>query len=160
MPESKYAGLITHNFEPGPSAAASFPPGYFEKYPEDPADMIQMNWIEGDMIPGSLWFSAVMVLKATPPDQVCHPAHIHEDWDEVMAFFGTNPADPEGLGGEFDFTVGDEVFTFTKAVSIFLPRGTSHGPLIYKKVTTPIFMVGTGNPEKGYGQKFPEGWKW
>jgi hypothetical protein len=158
MPESKYARLITHNFVPGPSAAASFPPGYFEKYPEDPSEMIQMNWIEGDMIPGSLWFSAVMVLKPTPEGQVCHIAHTH-DWDEVMSFYGADPDDPEGLGGEFDFTVGDEKFTFTTAVSIFLPSGTPHGPVIYKKVTRPIFMVGIGNPEKGYTQNFTEDWE-
>ena len=160
MPGRKYAGLITYNFEPGPSAAASFPTGYFEKFPEDPTEMIQMNWVEGNMIPGSLWFSAVLVLKPTPENQLCHPVHIHEDWDEVLAFLSTNPADPENLGGEIDFTVGDEVYTFTKSVSVFLPRGLSHSPLIFKKVTTPIFMVGTGNPEKEYSQKFPEGWSW
>ncbi len=159
MAESKYARLITHSFEPGPSAAASFPPGYFEMYPEDPTEMIQMNWVDGEMMPGALWFSAVMVLKPTPEDRVCHPRHVHE-WDEVMAFYGTNPADPEGLGGEIEFTIGDEVFNFTKAVSVFLPRGTSHCPLIYKQVTKPIFMVGVGNPEKGYSQAFPDGWQW
>jgi len=47
--------------------------------------------------------------------------------------------------------------TFNKSSALFLPAGTKHGPLTWKKFTRPhlemAIMIGTGNYKEGW----PEG---
>jgi hypothetical protein len=58
-------------------------------------------------------------------------------------FFSFDPNNMEDLGAEIEFGFGPEreIHTFTKPCSIFVPKGTIHCPLNFKKVTRPIFFV-------------------
>jgi hypothetical protein len=150
-PESKYDGLITYEYQP------SVFPDWVDKVPRDPTAVLPVMWVDGKVIPGAFYFDAVMIVKPTLEGSFNDPPMIHEDWDEVLAFFGTNSADPGSLGGVVEFTLGDELHTFTKSCAIFLPRGLQHGPLIFKKVSTPILLVATGNCREPT-QTLPEGW--
>lgn len=64
--------------------------------------------------------------------------HKHET-DEIVAFFGGNPEDPENLHGEIIFYINGEKHIITKSSFIFLPAGIEHGPLLIQKVNSPIF---------------------
>lgn len=75
-------------------------------------------------------------------------AHTHE-YDEVLAFFGTNPADFYDLGGEVELYLGDEPHTITRSSIIFVPAGLQHCPLTFKRIDTPIFHF-TSGPGKTY----------
>jgi hypothetical protein len=75
-------------------------------------------------------------------------AHTHE-YDEVIAFFGTNPDDFYDLGGEIELYLEDEVHTITKTSIVFVPARMRHCPLTFKRVDRPIFHF-TSGPGKMY----------
>jgi hypothetical protein len=75
----------------------------------------------------------------------------------VIGVYGTNPANPDELFGEIQLGLGDELHSLTRSCAVFIPRGLQHGPLIIKRVTTPIILVTTGNSPK-YVQRLPDGW--
>jgi len=84
--------------------------------------------------------------------------HIHEmthRYDEIVLHFGSDPDNPEELGGEIDFFVGGQPLKFSTTTALFVPRGVRHGPLIWKKFSKPhvemAFIIGTGNLKEGWG---------
>lgn len=85
--------------------------------------------------------------------------HIHEhvhDFDEIVLHWGGNPEIPQVLGGEIEFYIGGQPITFNTTTGIFIPKGTPHGPLTWKKFQFPhiemAMMLGTGDPTKGWGK--------
>jgi len=111
-------------------------------------------WLDKEIVPGAFYVETVWAypLQASdPPDKYPHAIsnpHTH-DYDEVLAFFGTNFEDPHDLGGEIEFWLGGEKQTITKSAIVFIPKGLQHCPLIYKRVDKPIFIFSTG-PGKMY----------
>lgn len=81
--------------------------------------------------------------------------HVH-DYDEIVLHWGGNPEVPQDLGGEIEFYIGGQPITFNTTTGIFLPKGTPHGPLTWKKFRFPhiemAMMLGTGNPFEGWGK--------
>lgn len=81
---------------------------------------------------------------AVNPDR---PPHSHE-FDELFVFLGSNPKDPDDLGGEVEFWLGEgddtEKFTFTTSTSIFVPKGLVHLPMIFRNVVRPFVLVTVG----------------
>jgi hypothetical protein len=75
-------------------------------------------------------------------------AHAH-DYDEVIAFFGTNPDDPYDLGAEVELWLDDEMQIITKTSLVFIPAGLKHSPLVFRRVDHPVFHYTTG-PGKMY----------
>jgi hypothetical protein len=67
------------------------------------------------------------------------------------------------LGGEIEFPIGGQPITFNTTTGIFLPKGTRHGPLTWKKFDFPhiemAMMLGTGDPSKGWGKSGIKGGK-
>ena len=153
METTKYGKLI-----PTVNEAPSGRPEWIEKVPRDPDSGKILVWMDGDVIPGAFYYEGFMALKPNTRGRYNDPPHVHEDWDEVIGIFGTNPADPFDLGGEVQLTLGDEVHSITKTCSIFVPRGLKHCPLVIKKVSTPILLVTTG-ASKNYVQTLASDWK-
>jgi hypothetical protein len=81
--------------------------------------------------------------------------HVH-DYDEIVLHWGGNYKTPQVLGGEIEFYIGGQPVTFNTTTGIFIPAGTPHGPLIWKKFEFPhiemAMMLGTGDPSKGWGK--------
>jgi hypothetical protein len=152
--KTKYDSMITMNKE---SPLPDWLRKLREKVPDDPSRGRVVTWVDNDVIPGAFYYESFIILKPTPEGYFNDPPHFHEDWDEVIGMFGTNPADPDNLGGEIQLTLGDEIRTFTKSCAVFVPRGLKHCPLVITKVSTPIILVTTGN-SKYYTQKLtPDG---
>jgi hypothetical protein len=85
--------------------------------------------------------------------------HIHEhvhDYDEIVLHWGGDYKQPQVLGGEIEFYIGGQPITFNTTTGIFIPKGTPHGPLTWKKFEFPhiemAMMLGTGDPSKGWGK--------
>jgi hypothetical protein len=85
--------------------------------------------------------------------------HIHEhvhDYDEIVLHWGGDWERPQVLGGEIEFYVGGQPITFNTTTGIYIPKGTPHGPLTWKKFEFPhiemAMMLGTGDPFKGWGE--------
>jgi len=81
---------------------------------------------------------------AVNPDR---PPHSHE-FDEVFVFLGSNREDPNDLGGEVEFWLGEgkdtEKYLLNTSTCIFVPRGLVHLPMIFTKVKRPFLLVTFG----------------
>jgi hypothetical protein len=77
-------------------------------------------------------------------------SHKH-DFDEVLAFFGTDPNNPHDLGAELEVWIGGEKHTVNKSCLIFVPKGVYHCPIYFEKMTRPIFhfMCGMNSQYSG-----------
>ena len=81
---------------------------------------------------------------AVNPDR---PPHSHE-FDEVFVFLGSNREDPNDLGGEVEFWLGEgkdtEKYLLNTSTCIFVPRGLVHLPMIFTKVKRPFLLITFG----------------
>ena len=66
------------------------------------------------------------------------------DFDEVIAFFGTDPDDIHDLCGEVELWLGDEKHIIDKSCMVFVPAGLNHCPLRFNRVDRPIFYFTAG----------------
>jgi hypothetical protein len=79
---------------------------------------------------------------------VLEPAPHSHDFDEIIAFYGSDTENPKDLCGEIDFWMEDEKYTLTRSCNIFIPRGVVHCPMTINRVEKPIFHFLTGDAGK------------
>ncbi len=102
-------------------------------------DMTRILQLDDDTIKGA--FGVVCVWFHKDSDSPNY-AHSH-DFDEVIAFIGTDSKHPGDLGGEVELWLGGEKHIITKSFLAFIPKGLVHCPLIVRKVDRPIFHFAT-----------------
>ena len=95
-------------------------------------------WMDGDVFPGAFqmntaWYAAV------PERDPVFARHVHEDSDELIGFFSSDPDAPYDLGGEIEYTIDGEAHLLTRTTMIFVPAGVVHNPLRILRVDRPIF---------------------
>jgi len=78
----------------------------------------------------------------TKPFKGDNPPHTH-NFQEFLAWYGTNPDDPLDFGGEVVFYLGEELekYVFTQPTVISLPPGLVHCPLEITRVDKPIIQL-------------------
>ena len=134
MAESKYGKYIITEYKPKikPPWAPVFTPD----------ELTPLLFLDSSLIKGAFYVESNWTL---PPfaKQVHGAAHQH-DYDEVLAFFGSNPEDPHNLYAEAEVPLGDEVHIVTKSCLIFIPQGLKHGPINFKRIDRPIFHFACG----------------
>jgi hypothetical protein len=111
-------------------------------------------YLDSDIVPGAFYTECVWVM----PRPTGAPApggrkagtepHTH-DYDEIIAFIGTNNDDPYDLGAEVELWLGDEKHIITRTSVVFIPAGLKHCPLTFLKINRPVFHFTTG-PGKMY----------
>jgi hypothetical protein len=104
-------------------------------------------FLDDKVLKGAFYVECDWFWKGTDKTNV--DAHTHS-FDEVIAFFGTDPEDPEDLCGEVEFWLEDEQYILTKSCLIFVPKGMKHSPLVIRRVDRPIFHF-TAGPAAKYG---------
>jgi hypothetical protein len=111
----------------------------------------RVAFLDGEALKGAFYFECLWRWK--PSLQGLNvKAHVH-DFDEIIAFFGTNPEKPFDLCGEVDLWLGDEKHRITESCTIFVPCGLKHGPLLFNRVDRPIFYLTTGTSGMYEGEK-------
>jgi hypothetical protein len=73
--------------------------------------------------------------------------HVH-DYDEVIAWVGTDPNDRYNLNGEVEIWVDGKQNFMDKSFLCFVPAGTKHGPINIRKITKPMFHFTSGVGKK------------
>ncbi len=142
MSENKYEKYIVRK--------AMRPGDFLDPMVADFMTMPPLIFLNGDVpVKGSNQFLEVVWIwsegaAAVNPDR---PPHSHE-FDEVFIFLGSNPEDPDDLGGEVEFWLGEgedtEKYLLDTSTCIFVPRGLVHLPMIFKKVERPFLLVTVG----------------
>lgn len=128
------SGKYAANFvqvSPGPGMDPEFK-AIYDKFAK------RIIWMDGDVCPGAFqmntaWYSAV------PERDPIFTEHVHDDCDELIGFFSSDPDNPYDLGGEIEYTVGGEAHLLTKSTMIFVPANLPHNPMRILKVDRPIF---------------------
>ena len=128
------SGKYAANFvqvSPGPGMDPEFK-AIYDKFAK------RIIWMDGEVCPGAFqmntaWYSAV------PERDPIFTEHVHDDCDELIGFFSSDPDNPYDLGGEIEYTVGGEAHLLTKSTMIFVPANLPHNPMRILKVDRPIF---------------------
>lgn len=100
-------------------------------------------WIDDKIIPNSPVVVDIGWRFEIPNPDPVEWTHSHK-FDEVLMFVGCDPENPRDLGGEIEFTIGDEVHKFNKTTVVWMPKGTPHCPIIHKKVDKPFLLIIVG----------------
>ncbi len=119
-------------------------PGFWDEEgaTKDGPDAIHPTvYIDGKIIPGAFYCECNWFYK---PSKYSPPKHTH-DFDEVLAFFGSNPDDPEDLCGEVELWLGGEKHMITRSSLVYIPAGLEHCPMLVRRADRPIFHFSTGN---------------
>jgi hypothetical protein len=71
-----------------------------------------------------------------------NPCHTH-NFDEILAWYGGNPDDPDDFGAEVVLYLGEELekHVFTSPTIVYLPPGFPHCPLEITRVDSPIIQI-------------------
>jgi len=93
-------------------------------------------WMDDQVVEGAFHMSTSWYLS--PRRTFANAPHVHES-DEILGFFGSDPADPYDLGGEIEIWLEDDKHTIDRSCMIFIPAGMKHCPLVIKRVDRPIF---------------------
>lgn len=108
-------------------------------------------WMDGEVVPGAFqmntsWYSAV------PARDPVFEEHVHDDADELIGFFSSDPDAPYDLGGEIEISIDGEAHLLTKSSLIFVPAGLKHNPLRILRVDRPIFHFSVINRARYFAE--------
>jgi hypothetical protein len=145
MAEAKYAKYVIGNLKPSGENLVKQHQGnrinsfiWSETwYPETKV------WVEMDLIyqPWGVMGGGVQVSNKVSGEDVFKLSTHKHTCDELFLYFGTNPKDPESLGGEYEFYLGGgeeaERYVFTKNTGIYVPAGVNHNPNRATRVDNP-----------------------
>lgn len=112
-----------------------------------------MTYMSTSQVPEANYYIELGWIYGMPEPNPHINEHVH-DFDEIVLHWGGNSDVPQDLGGEIEIYVGGQPITFNTTTAIFLPKGTPHGPLTWKKFRFPhvemAIMLGTGDYARGW----------
>jgi hypothetical protein len=83
---------------------------------------------------------------------------VHDKYDEIVLHVGGDPQNPEDLGADLEYGMGDEALMFDTSFGMWVPKGTVHGPLVWHAVRNPhvemAVMLGAGNLREFWADSF------
>jgi hypothetical protein len=110
-----------------------------------------MTLMSSNLVPGTKMYVETGWVLAMPDPNPHIGEHAHE-YDEIILHLGTDPNNPEDLGGEIEIGVDGETVTINRTSAIYVPKGMKHGPLVWKKFERPhlelTIMIGAGTLEE------------
>lgn len=98
----------------------------------------RLLYLDSKVVPGAFqmnttWYTAAPDLRPLP----YHEEHVH-DFDELVGFLGSDPADKYDLGGVIEIGINGELHRLTRSSIIFMPAGMKHLPLSILELRRPI----------------------
>jgi hypothetical protein len=109
-----------------------------------------MTYVSNELFPGCNHHVSLDWITGMPDPATHIYEHVH-DYDEVVVHWGGNYHTPQVLGGEVEFYIAGQPITFNTTTAIFIPKGTRHGPVTWKKFDFPhiqmALRIGNGDRE-------------
>ncbi len=107
-----------------------------------------MTMMSNKQVPGVNYYIEPGWIYGIPDPNPSLHEHVHA-YDEIVMHWGGHPETPQVLGGEVEFYLGGQPVVFNTATFLYIPKGTPHGPVIWKKFGFPhmqmALMIGTGS---------------
>jgi hypothetical protein len=135
MTESKYSTYIITELES--RVEAPWTPVF------KPEELTTVLFLDSTIIKDAFYVETAWFWPPLAENGTRGQPHQH-DYDEVLAFFGSDTNNPNNLGGELEFQINGENHTIMKSCLIFVPKSTLHGPPIFLKIDRPIFHFACG----------------
>jgi hypothetical protein len=152
MPKLKYSNLIVSELK-HPAKEPAWNPPVSEAGGGKGGRVL---YLDSHLVPGAFYMETVWVMprqrltsQAYEEVKKRSPGPHSHDYDEIIAFFGSDPVNPHDLGAEVELWLGDEKHIITKTSLVFIPAGLKHAPLVFIEVIKPVFHYTTG-PGKMY----------
>ncbi|MGD0661131.1 MAG: hypothetical protein ABSD38_23965 [Syntrophorhabdales bacterium] len=103
----------------------------------------RMMYLDSEVIKGAFYVECVWFWPTEQKDTSSPDPHTHE-WDEVIAFFGTDPNNLHDLGAEIELFIDGEQNLINETFLAFIPAGIVHCPLNILSITKPVFHFAVG----------------
>ena len=103
----------------------------------------RVMYLDSEVIKDACYVECVWFWPTDKEDKSSPDPHTHK-YDEVIGFFGTDRADLTDLGAEIEFWIDGERNLMNKTFLAFIPAGIVHNPLIFRKITRPVFHFAVG----------------
>jgi hypothetical protein len=110
----------------------------------------RVMYLDSEVIEGAFCVECVWFWPTDTKDTSSPAPHTH-DYDEVLAFFGTNPQDTSDLGAVIELWIDGEQNVMNQSFLAFIPAGVIHNPLNILKITRPVFHFAVGQGKKYAG---------
>jgi hypothetical protein len=95
-----------------------------------------MTFMSSAQIPEANYYIEFGWIYGIPEPNPPVTRHVHKN-DEIILHFGSDPWNPEDLGGEIEFSVENETLMFNTNTAFFAPKGLTHCPVTWKKFSRP-----------------------
>ena len=107
-----------------------------------------LTYASDAQIPGLNYYAHIRWITGLP-EPVPDGGAIVCDCDKIVLFWGNDYKDPEKLGAEIEFQLDGTSLVFSRSSSIFIPKGVSHGPALWKRYEDPhvemTILINRGN---------------
>ena len=112
MAETKYGKYIIDDFSGRPKSDSRDADEFLKVLPQIsvPVTYLDNSMIEGAFYAECLWFHTATEVQVDP--------HTH-DFDEILAFYGSDPKDFHDLRGEVELWLGDEKHVLTRSCTAY-----------------------------------------
>jgi len=100
-----------------------------------------LTYMSNELVPRSNIYIELGWIWEVPDPNPHIFSHSHDDYNEVVLHIGTDPQNPEYLGAEIEFEVGGEKLIVDKTSALYVPKGVKHGPVTWKRVTSPHIQM-------------------
>ena len=112
--------------------------------------------LDSDVLKGAFYMETAWFLPGDWPKKTGSlksrtiGAHKH-NYDETIAWVGTDPKDPYNLNGEIEIWIDGKQNFIDKSFIAFIPAGVEHGPINIRRIDKPMFhfTAGMGKKYKG-----------
>lgn len=86
-----------------------------------------------------------MIIVRVEWDQVMEEAPHTHDFDMYLWFLPVDPSDMKNLGCEIEYFLGEgderKRIVTTETSSFYMPAGMVHGPITFRNVTKPLYLI-------------------
>ena len=140
MADTKYGKYIISDYSGRPESDVRDEDKFLKVLPNIsvPVAYLDNNMINGSFYAECMWYHTATDIQVEP--------HTH-DFNEILAFFGSDPGDYHDLCGEIELWLDDEKHILTKSCMVFIPKGFTHCPMILRRIDKPVFHFSLGPAE-------------
>ena len=103
----------------------------------------RVMYLDSEVIKGAFYVECHWFWPTEQKDTSSPDPHTHE-WDEVIAFFGSDRANLQDLGAEIELWIDGEQNLINESFLAFIPAGIVHCPLNILSITKPVFHFAVG----------------
>jgi hypothetical protein len=111
--------------------------------------------LDSEVIKGAFYMETAWFFPGKWPEKADETrtikAHSHE-FDETIAWVGTDPKDPYNLNGEIELWIDSKQNIIDRSFLAFIPAGIVHGPIYIRRIEKPMFHF-----TSGVGKKYLKG---